>query len=312
MITYTRNADNTFTKAGSFAAAPAEVMIQIDGGKPFAQRYNLQQATQLIEDAISKGQVKKDKYSILPIPEVVAKAPRAPRVPKELKVKEPKGPRVVKYSKDDMLRVYAETKSLDEVVKQVGASRIWAQRVLVNAGVFEKPVREAKPEVTFTPEQEARITVIIEQLATQTEIPATRQSAVKQLKKEERAANRPAKAPKAPRVLKYSKEDFVKIYTEQGHSLDAVVAQTGASRVWAQRVLVAQGVWVKPVKVAAVVPAPVAEPQPEEPKAAKAPKAVKEPKAPKAPKTPAAPKPAAKKKSAPNQEVPPVETKSAA
>jgi hypothetical protein len=62
MITYTKNGDGTYTKAGGFAAAPAEVRIQIGDGKPFSGSYTLDQATHIIEDAIAKGQVAKDKY----------------------------------------------------------------------------------------------------------------------------------------------------------------------------------------------------------------------------------------------------------
>lgn len=296
MIKYTRNADGTYTKTGGFEKEPTEVRIQVADGRPFSGGYTLAQATAIIEDGIAKNQVQKDSYTILPIESKTPKAEKAPKEPKAPKApKEPKAakePKANKYSADDFVRIYNETKSLDAVVKQTGASRVWAQRVLVKHGVWVKPVRAVKPEVELTLEEETRVADIIATLAGQTELPATRQQAIKQLRKEQRIAARPPKTPKAPRVLKYSKDDFAVVYAKN-HSLKEVCEATGASPVWAQRVLVRLGVWVKPVK-AAVTPAPA--PVVETP--APAPKAVKTPKAPKAAK-PAAPKAEKKSKGTP-------------
>lgn len=254
MITYTKNADGTFTKAGEFAAVPVEVLIQIGDAKPFSSTYTLQAATTLIEDAIKKNQVKADVYRILPIQEKIGKtkAPREPKAAKEPKA--PKVPKEKKYSNEKFVEIYkASNNSLDEVCKQTGASRVWAQRVLVKLGVYVKPIKAAKPEVVLTSEEETRVAQLLLACDPASTGPVAdllypnRAAAIKQLRKEQRIAARPAREPKGPRVTKYSKQDFVDAYLVN-HSLDEVCAKTGASRVWAQRVLVKLGVWVAPVK----------------------------------------------------------------
>lgn len=323
MITYSKQADGTFLKEGAFAAVPAEVRIQVGDAKPFSGTYTLAQAESIIESAIAKGQVVKDTYRILPMEEKLEKAPKAPKQPKAPKepkepkaAKEPKAPRVVKYEKTKLVEIYNVNHSLDEVVAQTGASRVYAHRVLVQMGVWVAPVREAKAEVALTEAEEARILAIItastnvegvaaEEAKENGQTTLTRAQAIKQLRKEQRIASRPPKEAKAPRVLKYSKEDFVRIYLVN-HSLDEVIQQTGASRVWSQRVLVQRGVWVKPVK--ADKPVAVAEPTPavQEPAATPATKKAKGPKAAKV----TTPAPAKAKKSKPQQSAPPVETTS--
>lgn len=298
MITYVKQLDGTFVKAGAFAEVPSEVRIQVGDARPFSGSYTLAQATAIIEDAIAKNQVVKEKYAILPMEVKEPKAAKEPKQPKEPKAPkaaktpaEPKAPRVVKYEKSKLVEIYNVNHSLDEVVSQTGASRVYAHRVLVQMGVWVTPVRAAKAEIVLTEAEVIRVNAI------QTETNVDRVAAIKQLRKEQRIAARPPKEAKAPRVLKYSKDDFVRIYLVN-HSLDEVISQTGASRVWAQRVLVQKNVWVKPVAKVAEVVAPVATPAPKE---AKAPKVA-------APKAAVTPKPA--KKSKPNQVAPPVETTS--
>lgn len=340
MITYTRQADDTWLKQGEFAYAPAEVRIQIGDGKPMSSTYTLQAAQALIEDAIAKKQVKQDVYRILPMDEKLGKPSKPEAVlteadearvaeiladpvaaqgldrkaaikqlRKEQKAagKPVRTPKAKKYSNEKFVEIYqTSNNSLDEVCKQTGASRVWAQRVLVKLGVYVKPIKEAKPEVVLTPEEDARVGAIIaastnvEGVEAQTAVEngqgiLTRAQAIKQLRKEQRVAARPAREAKGPRVTKYSKQDFVDTYLAN-HSLDEVCTKTGASRVWAQRVLVQQGVWVAPVKAAKPAadptPAPSVLPAAKPAKPAKAPKAAKPAKTP-AVKAPKAPKPAA-------------------
>lgn len=297
MITYTRQEDGTFLKQGEFAAAPTEVLIQIGDAKPFSGNYTLAQAQQIIEDAISKKQVKKDVYRILPVPEKVSKA-KAPKPPKEPKApKPPKEKKPPKYDVQQFATIYQNTKSLDDVCKATGASRAYAHRALVKLGLYEKPAAKVKPAAVLTEAQEARVQEIIAaQLAVDGGV-ADRKAAVKQMKAEARKAERDAKKaaePKKERVFKYSVQQFREIY-EATHDVNQIIVATGASKVYVIRALTKLGVYQKPVKAtpapatveapATLVPepAPVAEPAP-------------------------APK---KRKSAPQQEQPPVETKPA-
>lgn len=286
MITFTKQTDGTFLQQGEFAAAPAEVLIKIDDSKPMSTKYTLDNALALIKTAIDKKQVKGDVYTILAVVEKIdtPKPPKAPKAPKVVltpeekaaakaakkaekdaaKAAKPSAPRKErKYSDEKFVEIYkASNNSLDEVVKQTGASRVWAQRVLVRQGVWvaaPKKEKVVKAEVQLSPEDESRVNVIIaastnvEGVEAQTAAengqvaPLTRAQAIKQLRKEQRAANKPVRTPKA---TKYSKADFITIYQSNGNSLDAVVKATGASKVWAQRVLVAAGVWVKVAKLA--------------------------------------------------------------
>ena len=290
MITYTRQGDGTYLKAGAFASVPtAGVKIQIDDGKPFSGDYTLAQAEHIIEDAMSKGQMKKDVYKIIPIPEKAAKPAKEPKPPREKKVKEPKAPRVAKYDVQQFATIYKNTKSLDDVVKATGASRAYAHRALVKLGLYEKPVVEPKPEVTLSPEDETRVAELV--AAGTTEAPVTRKAAIKQLRKEQRAARKAANAePKAPRVLKYDVNQFAEIYKATG-DVNQIVLQTGASKVYAIRALIKLGVYTKPVK--AEKPAPVETPATPVVPATEAPAEAAKPK--RAP------------KSKPQQEAPPVE-----
>jgi hypothetical protein len=91
-IKYSRQADGTYLKTGEFTVVPEEVLIQVGDGVPFKGSYTLSQATKIIEEAITKGQVSKESYSILPVPEKtekVAKEPKVPKVPKIPKVATP-------------------------------------------------------------------------------------------------------------------------------------------------------------------------------------------------------------------------------
>lgn len=315
MITYTRQPDGTFVKAGEFAAVPAEVRIQIGDTKPFSGSYTLAQATAIIEEAISKNQVQKDVYRILPVEEKAPKAAKAPKAPKEPKApKQPKAPKPPKEKKErkppkydvqQFVTIYKNTGNLEDVMKATGASRAYVHRSLVKLGLYQKPAPKVKPEATLTEAEEARL---VEILATFTEtiVGDPRKLAIKQLRKEQRAANKPPKAPKAPRVFKYDIQQFAAIYKATG-DLNAVVIQTGASKVYAQRALTKLGLYVKPVKqttasvtptpapaetvVATEVPAPAVEQaQPTE--------------------APAAVKPARVRKSKPHQQAPAVETTS--
>src|SRR6202007_453788 len=111
---------------------------------PFSGNYTLEQATGIIEDAIAKGQVKKEFYAILPVPE----------------------------------------KIVTPTVAQ---------------------------NVELTEEEVARVNAI------QTEQNVDRVAAIKQLRKEQRAAAKPPKAPKepkAPKVKKYSNEQMISVYNE--------------------------------------------------------------------------------------------------
>lgn len=302
MITFTKQADGTFLQQGEFTAVPAEVQIKIDDSKPMSTKYTLANAIDLVKTAIAKKQVKGNVYTILAVPEKVetdksAKAPKVVLTPEQKEAAKavktaakaaakaekaaskpaaaPKPPRKErKYSDEKFVEIYkASNNSLDEVVKQTGASRVWAQRVLVRQGVWvaaPKKEKVVKPEVQLSPEDESRVNAIIaastnvEGAEAQTAAengqvaPLTRAQAIKQLRKEQRAANKPVHTPKA---TKYSKADFISIYQSNGNSLDAVVKATGASKVWAQRVLVAAGVWVKaekPAKAQAATTEPAA------------------------------------------------------
>lgn len=287
MITFTKQADGTWLQQGEFSAAPAEVQIKIDDGKPMATKYTLANAVELVKTAIAKGQVKGSVYTILGViekeaPAKVTKAPKVTLTPEQKEAAKaakkaekdaakaakaaskpaaaPKPPRKErKYSDEKFVEIYkASNNSLDEVVKQTGASRVWAQRVLVRQGVWvaaPKKEKVVKPEVVLTPEEEARV---LEISTTAGETPLSRKDSIKLLRKEQRAANKPVRTPKA---TKYSKADFITIYKSNSNSLDAVVKATGASKVWAQRVLVAAGVWVKadkPAKTQAAATEPAA------------------------------------------------------
>lgn len=295
MITYTKQEDGTFLKAGEFAAAPAEVLIQIGDAKPFSGSYTLAQAQQIIEDAIAKGQVKRDKYAILPVPEKVGKV-KTPKAPKEPKApKPPKEKKPPKYDVQQFATIYQNTKSLEDVCKATGASRAYAHRALVKLGLYEKPVAAVKPAVVLEEAEEARVQEIIAgQLAVDGGV-ADRKAAIKQLRKEQRAAKKAANAqPKKARVLKYSVAQFQEIY-QSTSDVNQVVLATGASKVYVIRALTKLGVYQKPAKaVPASTEAPV----------------VETPAAPATETAPAeTPAPAAKKrKSAPQQEQPPVES----
>lgn len=299
MITFTKQADGTWLQQGEFAAAPAEVQIKIDDGKPMATKYTLTNALELVKTAIAKGQVKGSVYTVLGVPEkeVVTKPAKAPKIVLTPEQKEaakaaktaakaaakaekaaskpaaaPKPPRKErKYSDEKFVEIYkASNNSLDEVVKQTGASRVWAQRVLVRQGVWiaaPKKEKVVKPVVQLSPEEETRLVDIAagfnetldESKETADAFTARqRKAAIKQLRKEQKAANKPISTPKA---TKYVKADFISVYQSNGNSLDAVVKATGASKVWAQRVLVAAGVWVKaekPAKTQAAATEPAA------------------------------------------------------
>ena len=91
-IKYSRQTDGTYLKTGEFLTIPEEVLIQVGDGVPFKGSYTLSQATKIIEEAITKGQVSKESYSILPVPEKtekVAKESKVPKVPKVPKVATP-------------------------------------------------------------------------------------------------------------------------------------------------------------------------------------------------------------------------------
>ena len=99
-ITYTKQADGTWLKQGEFAAIPAEVRIACGGQPAGGSVYTLQRATEIVEEAIAKGHVKHDLYSIVATEEVVTaatekaakvKTPKAPKEPKAPKVAKPEG-----------------------------------------------------------------------------------------------------------------------------------------------------------------------------------------------------------------------------
>lgn len=326
MITYTRQPDDTFLKQGEFAAVPAEVLIQIGDAKPFSGNYTLAAATQIIEDAIAKKQVKKDVYRILPVPvkEVKVKTPKAPKEPKA--PKPPKEKKPPKYDVQQFATIYANTKSLDDVVKATGASRAYAHRALVKLGVYEKPAAKVVPPVVLTEAEESRVAEISAQLAGQAdyaldeskETPDAntkriRKAAIKQLRAEVRKAEREAKKaaePKKERVFKYSVQQFREIY-EATHDVNQIMLATGASKVYIIRALTKLGVYQRPVKA---TPAPAPAPEPTAvphgagagaPSGNGGPNATATP----APAPEPTPAPKGKKKSAPQQQQPPVETK---
>lgn len=164
MITYTRNEDGTYTKAGEFAEPPKAVRISMDDGQPFPDIYTLEAATTLIENTIANQKATKAKYSIFveekkvkaakapkepkeskaPKEPKTPKEPKVPKVPKEKKVKEPKGPRKTKYDQQQFLAIYALSKSIDEVRKATGASAIYVKWILTKNGVYEKPARKER------------------------------------------------------------------------------------------------------------------------------------------------------------------------
>lgn len=63
-ISYTRQPDGSYAKSGE-PPSTRNVRIQVLGRKPFGS-YSLSEATEVIEQAISKGQVTHDEYRILP------------------------------------------------------------------------------------------------------------------------------------------------------------------------------------------------------------------------------------------------------
>ncbi|VVB51598.1 Uncharacterised protein [uncultured archaeon] len=252
MISYTRQDDGTFLKQGEFAAVPAEVLIQIGDSKPFSGNYTLAQATQIIEDAIKKNQVKKDLYRILPVPEKLSKA-KTPKAPKEPKApKAPKEKKPPKYDVQQFAQIYQNTKSLDDVVKATGASRAYAHRALVKLGLYEKPAAKVVAPVVLSEADEARVQEIIQvQLSADGGV-ANRKAAIKQLRKEQRTAEREAKRanePKKERVFKYSVQQFREIYEATGGDVNQIMLTTGASKVYIIRALTKLGVYQKPVKV---------------------------------------------------------------
>jgi hypothetical protein len=94
-ITYTKQADGTFLKEGSFPAAPAEVRIACGNQPASGSAYTLARAQEIIEEAIAKQQVKHDKYAIVATEENIAEAEvKAEKAAKKVKVpKAPKAPK---------------------------------------------------------------------------------------------------------------------------------------------------------------------------------------------------------------------------
>lgn len=153
-ITYTKQGDGTFLKEGSFQAVPAEVRIACGGQPATGSKYTLARATEIIEEAIAKGQVKHDKYSIVAAEEAVEaavikaskvkkpKAPKDPNAPVDPNAPAPvKVDRKTKYDTAQFVTLYTEGKSIEEVIKATGASYAFVRWQLKKANVLRPAVR---------------------------------------------------------------------------------------------------------------------------------------------------------------------------
>ena len=65
MITFKRQPDNTFSKAGELEPGTRSVQLQIEDRTPFGS-YTIAEALAVIEDGIRWGHLKFDRYSIVP------------------------------------------------------------------------------------------------------------------------------------------------------------------------------------------------------------------------------------------------------
>lgn len=140
-ITYTRQADGTFVKSGTGLTEvleKAKVRIFI-GPKPGMAQYSLKEATEIIENAIAKQQVRAEEYSIVPVelPEPEAK-PHIPNPTPETAAAgtctAEKKVRSTKYDVDQMLALFDQTKDVKAVVAATGASEAFTRWTLKKNG----------------------------------------------------------------------------------------------------------------------------------------------------------------------------------
>lgn len=154
MITYSRNEDGTYTKAGEFVAAPDAVSLWVEGSQPFGE-FPLVQAVEIVETAIDKKQVKAGWYKIVLVAEKAAVEPKTPRAPKEPKPpkapKEPKAPKVQgekpaktpKYDVEIFYQMARDGKTVKEIMAATGASDCFVKFKLKTAGLLPDKKKEA-------------------------------------------------------------------------------------------------------------------------------------------------------------------------
>ncbi len=92
MITFKRQPDNTFSKAGELEPGTRSVQLQIEDRAPFGS-YSIIEALAIIDHGREFNQLKFDRYSILPAPrqiddETAARLEVAAQKRKETKLKE--------------------------------------------------------------------------------------------------------------------------------------------------------------------------------------------------------------------------------
>lgn len=202
MITYRRDASSgKYVKSGEFAAAVSEVKIKIDTGTPFGS-YTLDQATKIIEEGIAKGQVNKDSYAIVGVPE-----------------KELSGAAAAAKAK------HAEKVANGEI--QPKAPR-------------EKKAPKGYQQKELTPEEQARVTVIMQELSMD-------EAAAKKILRKEQASAR-LKAARASNTnsspVGKSKLDHDKIaqMAKNGITVGAIAQALGASYMGIRNSLLSHGV----------------------------------------------------------------------
>lgn len=264
MIQYKRQADGSFLKSGELVAA--EVYIKIDSQESFSNSYTVAQATSIIENAIAKGQVNHDTYSIIPVPEKPLSGAAAKNAAKSAEA-------VATLTPEELARL--ATIQAEQNLEPPAALKVLRkeQKAAAKAAVkAAKPPKAPKASTAkqLTPEEEARVAVILAGLE-----PGTDQKiAVKQLRKEQRVARlaaaraaKPAKAPKAPKAPKpegtkkpgLNAEDIAKRY-KAGESVGAIAKALGASYMGVRLSLIRQDLLgkVAPVATEAVAEAPKA------------------------------------------------------
>lgn len=136
-ITYTRQEDGTFKKEGEIGAVP-EVRIKIGGQEPFSNTMTLAEATKVVEDAIAKGQVKHDLYSILAEPEKPLSGAAKANSEKKARGEKVEGPKRKKKVENDESQ--KESKDILPAIVSDDSAGAATGRIESDGTTVEKPV----------------------------------------------------------------------------------------------------------------------------------------------------------------------------
>lgn len=142
-ITYTRNSEGKFDKTGELPPGTKDVQLVSNDGSPFGS-YTVEQATELIETAIAKGQVARSNVMrIVPITSAKPKWIKEPKPPKEPKVHVPK------YDVEQFKTIFLANadKKTKEVIALItaatGASDCFIRNTLKKQGLLAAKVEPA-------------------------------------------------------------------------------------------------------------------------------------------------------------------------